>query len=399
MTTFFHDDDLQFLTLIALGSTAYQAADVGEVLSTVARIHEHKPATWVEAWNATAERVRAGADASAEAGHRLSASRAYLRASMYHAMATNQADAAGGSPTFAEVWERSRSCWDRFCELHPVVGEPFTFPYEDTTLPGWFFRAPGADGPTRTLIVNNGSDGPNVSAWVQGAAAAIERGWNAVIFDGPGQNAALVRQGLAFRADWEAVITPLVDHLVTRPDVAADRIALLGVSQAGYWVPRAAAHEPRLAAIVVDPGVVDVSTTLLDHLPHSMTKLLDAGDQAKFDRNMHMSERFSKSMKAMLALRFRPYGTDSAYEAFATARTFALTDDDIAAIRCPVLVADPEHEQFWPGQAQELYDRLTGDKALVRFTAEEGADSHCEPGANALRAERFFDWLDEEVPA
>jgi hypothetical protein len=71
----------------------------------------------------------------------------------------------------------------------------------------------------------------------------------------------------------------------------------------------------------------------------------------------------------------------------------------IAAIECPVLVTDPDHEQFWPGQPKELYDKLPGEKALVPFTTDEGADGHCEPAANRLRAERIFDWLDELIPA
>ncbi len=54
-----------------------------------------------------------------------------------------------------------------------------------------------------------------------------------MMFDGPGQNAALVRQGLAFRPDWEKVITPVVDFVSDRPDVDGTKLALLGVSQAG----------------------------------------------------------------------------------------------------------------------------------------------------------------------
>jgi len=56
--------------------------------------------------------------------------------------------------------------------------------------------------------------GWQLSRLVQGIADALDRGWNAVTFDGPGQNAALVRQQLTFRPDWGKVITPVVDHLL-----------------------------------------------------------------------------------------------------------------------------------------------------------------------------------------
>ena len=46
----------------------------------------------------------------------------------------------------------------------------------------------------------------------------VDSSTNAMTFDGPGQNAALIRQHLTFRPDWEKVVTPVVDFLLTRPE-------------------------------------------------------------------------------------------------------------------------------------------------------------------------------------
>ncbi len=62
-----------------------------------------------------------------------------------------------------------------------------------------------------------------------------------------------------------------------------------------------------------------------------------------------------------------------------------------------MLVTDPEGEQFWPGQSEQLYAALPGPKALVKFTAAEGADRHCEPMGRSLLEQRVFDWLDETL--
>ena len=237
------------------------------------------------------------------------------------------------------------------------------------------------------------------AAWIQGIADALDRGWNAVTFDGPGQNAALVRQQLTFRPDWEKVITPVADYLVTRPDVDAGKLALLGASQGGYWVTRAAAFEHRVAAVVADPGVTDVSTTMFGQIPRFLAKLADEGEQEKFDKDMDLALRFSASTRSMMAFRMRPYGATSPYEFFTAARAYTLTDEVVGQISCPMLVTDPDREQFLPGQSQRLYDTLPGDKTLIRFTEEEGADSHCEPAANGIRGERIFDWLDQHLPA
>ena len=424
MRPFFKNDDFNFLTEIALGSVYWQAADVGEVLTTVDRIHDGKARSWVDEWTATADRLTQLAAASAAAGRARSAAGQYLRGSLYYSLATYSADGVEDPALFASLWEKHRDAWDQFVdrgEFGGAVAERIQIPYEGTTLPGYFFRsgaigADGADGAQgtdgadgtggsigsrrRTLIFNNGSDGSVVAAWTGGIAAALGRGWNAMTFDGPGQNAALIRQGLAFRPDWEKVVTPVVDFLSARADVDGEKLALLGVSQAGYWVPRALAFEHRIAAAVTDPGVVDVSATILRHLPHTMIKLLEERDRERFNRDVDWTLRISPSTRSTLALRMRPYGVSTPYEFFSVARDYALTDELIARISTPVLVTDPDNEQFWPGQSRELFDKLPGEtKAIIAFTHEEGADSHCEPVASGLRGERIFDWLDERVPA
>jgi hypothetical protein len=148
-----------------------------------------------------------------------------------------------------------------------------------------------------------------------------------------------------------------------------------------------------------DPGVVDVSTTMLDRLSHSMVKLLDAGEREKFDREMGWALELSPRLRRTLRWRMRPYGVTSPFDFFTAARAYVLTDDQLAAITCPLLVTDPEHEQFWPGQPARLAQALTCEVTLMPFTAAEGADGHCEPAAGGLRGERILDRLDEHVPA
>jgi hypothetical protein len=44
---------------------------------------------------------------------------------------------------------------------------------------------------------------------------------------------------------------------------------------------------------------------------------------------------------------------------FIAARQYNLADV-AAQITTPLLITDPEDEQFWPGQSQQLFDRLQG---------------------------------------
>lgn len=386
---FFDNPAWEYASRIALGASARGAADAGEVLATIHAIPEGDPEAWFRTWSETADRLEAGAEDAERQGHAVSAAARWLRAATYRFAATESLDASADPGRLVPTWERHRAAWDRVCQLRGF--ERLAIPYPSGPLDAWVFHS-GRTEPHPWVILNNGSDGPVTSMWMMGGAAAVERGFSAITFDGPGQGSALFRAGLPFRPDWEAVITPVVDALLARPDVDPDRIVLHGISQAGYWVPRAVAFEHRIAAAVADPGVMDVSRSWFAHLPPEMISLLDAGMKEEFDAIMNAPE-VPQEQRAMLAFRMRPYGMTSPFDVYAAVRDYHLRDV-AARITCPVLITDPDGEQFWPGQSQELYDALRSPKELVRFTEAEGADWHCEPMALALRDERVFDWIE-----
>ena len=398
MGTFFKDDDFEFMMLMALGATYYKGADVGECLSTAASIEDSDYEGWYRAWRATADRVRGFAQQSAAKGHQASAKDAFLRASTYYNTAAFFLDGTSDSSRLLPTWKAHRECFDEAASRFDPPFEKVEIPYEGTTLPGYLFKVDDSERTRPLLILNNGSDGTVTDMYLVGGAAALERGYNALTFDGPGQGAALFLQGLYFRPDWEKVVTPVVDFALRLPEVDPERIAIQGVSQAGYWVPRAVAFEHRIAAAVADPGVCDVSTSWFSHLPQGMQELLERGQKEEFDRYIEEGMQTSEALRYTVRFRMRPYGTDSPYEAYKMVRQYNL-DGVAEKIRCPMLVTDPDNEQFWPGQSRRLYKALTCPKQLVSFTAAEGADYHCEPKALGLRNQRIFDWLDETLGA
>ncbi len=44
----------------------------------------------------------------------------------------------------------------------------------------------------------------------------------------------LFEHQVPFIAEWETVVTPVVDYLLARTDVDPDKLVLTGVSQGGY---------------------------------------------------------------------------------------------------------------------------------------------------------------------
>ncbi|MFC7643421.1 hypothetical protein ACFQX6_23300 [Streptosporangium lutulentum] len=66
-------------------------------------------------------------------------------------------------------------------------------------------------------MMHNGFDGSAEEMHFVGAAALVERGYHVLTFDGPGQPGPMHREGLVFRPDWENVVGPVLDHLLTLP--------------------------------------------------------------------------------------------------------------------------------------------------------------------------------------
>jgi len=293
-------------------------------------------------------------------------------------------------------WQEYASCWSGAAGLFDPPIERLEIPYEGTSLTGWFLRVDNSRRRRPLVLLNNGADGLEESSYVLGGAGALARGYNCLIFNGPGQGDSLWVRKLHFRPDWEKVITPVVDAMLRRREVDPKHIALVGISQGGYWVPRALAFEHRIAAGVADPGGWDVSDAWLRNLPDFVRKVLDAKNGRQFDQMIQVGTASNPRAKAMLRFRMRPYGMTSYYDAFRAVQEYNLTEV-ATRIRCPMLITDPEGEQFFPGQAQKLYDALTCSKAIIRFTREQGADQHCEVAAPGYRDFCIYNWLDETL--
>ena len=386
---FFHDADMNFVYLGMLGAAYYGATDVGTALAIIDQTEDGNAASAFAALTSNGERVREMADAALAAGHRATAREAYLQASNYTFAATYFCDRMGAPDRLVPAWKRSRTALDAAFDLFDRPVERIKIPYEGGALPGYFFKVDDTGKQRPLLILTNGSDGSVLDMLILSGAAGLDRGYNCLVYDGPGQGAALWEQHLTFRPDWEKVVTPVVDFALRRREVDPQRIALQGISQGGYWVPRAVAYEHRIAAAIADPGVFDVSTSWTEHLPPQVIALLDGGQKAQFDRVMTSVS----AAQAKFAFRARPFGISSPFDLFTAVRAYTLAGV-LDKVRCPVLITDPDGEQFWPGQSRQVYDGLQSPKALVRFTVAEGADLHCEPLAPGLRAQRIFDWLD-----
>ena len=397
---FFPDnEEYWFEALRAFGSCSYGAADFGEVMSTINRIASGDDEGWYTEWNATAERVFAEAEKQRAAGHRVSARDGYLRASNYFRTSEFFLHGNHEDPRIQSAYKKSITSYQLGCPLYDTPILPVEIPYEKTTLPGYFHRVDGSGVKRPLLILHTGFDGSAEEMHSEDARAGVERGWNVLVFDGPGQYGPIHRERLPFRPDWEKVITPVVDYALTLSEVDPKQIALMGVSMGGYLAPRGAAFEKRISALVANDGIYDFGSTQLKSVPpdqrEAFIAALNKKDNPELDRKLVEAAKRSPSSKWGLDQAGYVMGESTPHATVAKMLQFHLRDGIAEQISCPTLVLDAEEDLYLKGQPDELYKHLTCPKTMIRFTTAEGAGAHCQCGADRLANARIYDWLDE----
>lgn len=390
------DELFEAQLLRALGYAPYGAADVGECLSTAQRISGADLDQWHKEWLATANRVRALAEASAAQGHVESARSGFFRASNYFRTAWLFSMQSPIEDRLIDAHRLEVETFRRGAALLEQPPEIVEIPYEDRTLPGYLFRASGTASRRPTLILINGYDGTAQELYFTNGAAALARGYNVLTFDGPGQGAMIIDQGVPFRPDWENVIGPVLDFVLAQPGIDPDRIVLVGLSFGGYLAPRAATGEHRLAACISDCGPYDLFDATASRLPGPLAAQLSDGRPGLLRLLDRIARYGMTKPTAGWALRrnLMVHGLSDPLEYFRMAPEYSLKGIE-HQIRCPTFVCNTDADDLGSG-APTFFAALTcPDKKFVQFTAADGAGEHCESGARTVFHQQAFDWLDE----
>jgi pimeloyl-ACP methyl ester carboxylesterase len=393
---FFPDNpSFWYETLRSFGHIAYGGADFGEVAITAQRITSGDHDSWHDEWLAAADRVAGASRTALAGGHRISARDGFLRASNYYRAAEFFLHANPSDPRILHAYDASVACFREVTALSDGLIESVRVPYEGTHLPGYFYRAEGEARPT--VVMHNGFDGTVEEMHFFGAAAAVERGYNVLTFDGPGQPGTRYHHGMTFRPDWENVVGPVLDYLHDRPEVDAERIALLGVSMGGVLAPRAAAFDQRVAALIAVDAVYDLGDITTAGLPGERAEIerrLRAARDPEIDAALDIAMAANPVMAWAISHGMFAMGVDTPRAFCASYLDYHLRDGIAEKITCPTLVCAGTEDGFFKGQPELLYEHLTCPKALLEFTVEQGADAHCQSGAQRLAFARIYDWLD-----
>jgi alpha-beta hydrolase superfamily lysophospholipase len=379
----------------------YGGLDAGEILAVAKRVGDGDDSAFHAAWMAMGDALTAEAEAALTKHRPITAREFLLKAACaydasYHPLYGEPVD-----PRLLTAFGKQIDTFNKGLALSDPPTEPLRIPFEGTSLPGYFIPAAGRGKQVcPLLILTNGYDATVTDSYFASAVAATQRGYHCLLFDGPGQGAALYQQGLRLRPDWEAVVGAVVDFAIKLPVIDPTRIALYGWSLGGYLAPRAASGEHRLAACVADPGEWSITGSIrgfaikLGAAPDAVGNLAEL-DQQVLDRMEQVST--PKLRWSVIQRGYWVHGVSNLRDFLRVAEQFTM-DGRVEQITCPTLLTAAENDPLGAG-AQAFFDALLCPKTLIRFTAAEGAGEHCEMRNRSLLNARVLDWLDEVLAA
>jgi dienelactone hydrolase len=280
-------------------------------LEVAFRMKPYDMESWITEWSRVAEANEELAVGYDKAGLKVTATEYYRRAQEFYSNATLYA--AEEHPKQLPLYRKMVEMFDRHYELSRGNIERVQIAWEGKTLRG-FFRKPGGSAGTKFPVVIGfqGADSMAHNTILGGAGSFVSRGMAYLVIDTPGQGWAMRVDHLALPPDTERLAKAMIDYLETRPDVDASRIAMQGISMGGWSAPRCASGEPRLKAVIVASGSLNIGQDLFHYYPPIQERVRwiigakDLPDAARKLRD-YTTEPVAKNITAQMVV---GYGSD-----------------------------------------------------------------------------------------
>ena len=365
--------------LACKGMAPYGVVAMDEIdrIAETLKGRQGEPGAWQEVWCAMAAQIEKTADVEAARGHNRTAGNYYLRAGNYYY--TGERFIPPGEVKIAVGRNAYRCFREGLTRRHAEI-DFVEVPYEGTTLPALFMKAPGVSLRAPTVVIFNGMDNCKEMSIIFAGLEFAKRGMHTLAIDGPGQGETLRFRGIHSRYDYEVPGKAAYDYVAQRTDVDPARVVIMGYSFGGYYSARIAAFEKRYAAAV------------------AMTAL--HWDLAAWQQRIKEKAQAEGNKVAQSNFQFQwVVGAADADGGIEMAKCFRL--QEVAhQITMPFLVTHGANDRVVPAEnAQKLYDAVGSQRKTLRvFTAEDGGAEHAHVDNRQVGVDFVADWIADNLP-
>lgn len=342
-------------------TTVYGGSQYSECLEAASRITLGDYNSWFIEWNRLGDRVLAQANAAMEQGNFESARVHYLRAADYIRLGEFFLQPEDSRKN--ETYEKGINAFKKGAALLDNPPIPVEIPYENSYLPGYFYRSPQEKGPV--MVMFGGLDSTAEEVYYALAPYLLERGIGLIAVDGPGQGGALRMNNISSRYDYEKAGTAVFDWASEQPEIDPERIGIMAWSMGGYMAARTAAFEPRYKVCGIFSAVYDYS---------------------EMWANRPDDHPLANIFKHVM-------GVETIQDAREKLKNYNLRNGIAEQIQCPTFILHGEDDrQGNIDQAYRVYNALTCPKWLHIVPTGHTGDVHCQAD-NHTQAFPLFDWL------
>jgi dienelactone hydrolase len=355
-------------TLRLVAQAQQGGGDVFDIARTCARIEPGDKTAWEREWLELAQTTEAKASEALAAGRSHTAIPYFFHANQYYRMSDvfltyEQNDRK------AERFCKAQACFRAGAKLHEPKIELISVRCGSEEYDGYFCHPVNPKpGKWPAGLFLGGADAYAEEIYF-GAKPMLERGWAVLLVDTPGRGSSIYLKGIKTRPDYEVPGKACIEYLVSRPEVDPSRMALVGISMAGYYAPRVAAFDKRVKALIGWSGCYSILDDLYDfchHLQPTVQRLLGS---VSHDEARRLLKDFSMAGLGQ-------------------------------NITCPTLITHGAADTLMSVEgAKRLFNEIGAkDKTLKIYDQNDiGGRIHCSHDYWAHNVPYMLDWLEERL--
>jgi pimeloyl-ACP methyl ester carboxylesterase len=247
-----------------------------------------------------------------------------------------------------------------------------------------------------TLVMHGGGDS-FIEEFYPYMVEFYNRGYEVILFEGPGQGSVIHKHGLIFEWQWEHCTKTILDYFNIK------ECALMGISMGGWLSIRAAGAEHRITKLIPFTALSNIRKSFLMAMPEQARAIyLDMMDNNKvnefisFKAKLASVDSFNAWMDNNTIFTFK---AKNIFEGYKNWCDYVPENQDIENIRADVLLTNCVDDHFVLLEDMDLIEkRLINAKSIEKktFCREEHASHHCCIGNQKLVLNYIGDWLDRK---
>jgi pimeloyl-ACP methyl ester carboxylesterase len=260
--------------------------------------------------------------------------------------------------------------------------ERISIPFQNGSLPALRFSPENGKG---TIIIHGGLDS-FMEEFFSVACYIVNAGYEVILFEGPGQGAALRKSNLHMTHEWEKPTSTVLDYF------EISDVTLVGISMGGYLAPRAAAFDKRIARVVAfDVCPYDLHGSGLQGALYQFFLRHPSLYNWVANTAMRLSAQADQLINQWMYIT----GAGTPAEWNELLQHYSVSDVALQIRQDVLLLAGAEDHMIPLKEYHKNMNGLMNARSLTGriFSAEEHAQNHCQVGNIKLALDVILPWV------